>query len=53
MDEELKKYIDEFIAGSPDPVNDLLKLVGQFHHNQLVTLQAEIADLKQKLKKFE
>jgi len=53
MDEELRKYIEEFIAGSPDPFHDALDIVKQIHHNQLVTLQAEIVDLKQKLKKYE
>lgn len=52
-DKELEKYIGRVLSGSVDPVEDVLKIVYQVHHLQVTKLQAEIADLKQKLKKYE
>ena len=53
MDEELKKLIGKVISGSVDPFEDVLKISLQIHHMQVSKLQAEIADLKQKIKELE
>ena len=52
-DKELEKYIGRVLSGSVDPFEDVLKIVYQIHHMQVSKLQAEIADLKQEIKKFE
>jgi len=53
MDEELEKYIGKVASGSVDPFEDVLKILQQFHDLQVWKLQAEIVDLKQKIKKLE
>ncbi len=53
IDEELEKYIGEVLSGSVDPFEDVIKIISQIHHLQLTKLQAEIADLKQEIKKLE
>jgi len=53
MDEELEKFIGKVASGSVDPFEDVLKILQQFHDLQVWKLQAEIVDLKQKIKKLE
>lgn len=49
---EIKKFIDEFIMTAHDPMEELAKIILQFHRQKVALLEAEIIDLKQEVRKL-
>lgn len=44
--QELKKFVDEFIMTSEDPLREMFKVMKAFYHQKITKLKKEIEALK-------